>query len=122
METITMENKVMLLWVEKGCRKPKMQGTATSTGSVYAISDFRRMAQQGKGTFYIVQGKNVNIARKLITDLKNDPEQITKVFPVKYCDNDHTICIGERSIQAITGSEVNLRLHDQFSQYDLRLL
>ena len=58
--------KTMIFWLRKGSRKPKMVGLATANCSVLTISDFSRMAREGKGRLFVVDGPNAAHGRRMI--------------------------------------------------------
>jgi hypothetical protein len=60
------KTKVMILWIEKGCRKPRAQGTATANCSAATIHQFATMAREGKGRLFIVQAYSAADARRVI--------------------------------------------------------
>ena len=64
------KTKVMIMWLEKGCRKPRYQGTATANCSAATIHQFATMAREGKGRLAIIQGYSTADARKILDAYK----------------------------------------------------
>ena len=91
--------KSIMLWVNKGARKPKQVGLATASGSALAIYDFTRMAAAQKGVFWIVDADNVNHARKIIQSYKQGAD-----LPAVSNYNDRVIAIGETAVRALQGA------------------
>ena len=58
--------KTMILWTRKGCRKPKMLGTATAACSAATIHDMRCAARAGEGRLWIVDASSAVTARAAI--------------------------------------------------------
>jgi len=95
------DTKVMILWVRKGARKPKMQGTATAVCSASKIETFRRMARAGRGRLYLIEGRTATEARYLIDGYRKDQE----AFPVRMeTDGGKTVALGARAVMAIGGA------------------
>jgi len=96
------KTKVMLLWTRKGCRKPKMEGTATAVCSAADIFHWRKYAREGKGRFWIVEARTAAEARYLIAGYLKDQEK----FGISMVtDNGKTVALGTRAVLAIGGAQ-----------------
>ena len=105
--------KTMIFWLRKGCRKPKMHGTATANGSVYAIADFSAMAIAGKGKLFVVDGPTAEHGRRaiaaylsdIVMDINNPPMTAN-------LENGRIVAIGTNAVLAIGGASEGARNHD----------
>ena len=104
-----MKIKTMLLWTAKGCRKPKVLGSASSTCSAATIAQFRRMAAVGKGRFWIVTETTADGARNLIRVWKGATlAQRAALFQDGYgatYDNGRTVALGIDAVRAVRAAE-----------------
>lgn len=105
--------KTLLFWKPKGCRKPKMVGTATSKCSALTIMDFSRMAMKGDGTFYVVDAGSAEIGRAIIR-IYNEEKANPERFKVPVSDtNGRIVAIGERALQALRGAGQSISMWDR---------
>lgn len=101
--------KTLLMLIHPGCKLPKQNGTATSTGSALKIRDMRNYAVNDNAKFFIVDADSAEHARALIRDYRDSklpPESIHTY------DNEHTICIGTTANEAIAGSNSSISAWD----------
>lgn len=117
-----MEIRTLTFWIRKGCRKPKMDGSARSICSAHDIYTSRRMARDGEGCLFIV-----DIAKEMTDSLDIGPAQCGRLIiklwreskslgrlgkfklPFREYDNGKTVAIGDLAIKAIGGAEESIR-------------
>jgi len=102
--------KTLLLWTAKGCRKPKMIGTATAVCSTATIHDMRRAATAGRGRLWIVDADTAADARDQIARHKAGEDGIAAMTAV--LDDGRTVAIGMRAVLAIGGANESRRNWD----------
>ena len=98
--------KTMIFWLRKGCRKPKMQGLATAPGSASTIEHFVRMAKEGRGRLFIVDGDFATEGRELIDEhlrAKSDAIVRPSVVGMKF-EGDRILALGVHACAAIAGA------------------
>jgi hypothetical protein len=92
--------KTMILWTS-GCRKPKMQGTATAVCSAVTIETFRRMARERKGYLWIVDAETAADAREMIKRYRAGLPAADMNATV---DDGRTVALGTNACLAIGGA------------------
>ena len=102
--------KTILLWTAKGCRKPKMQGTATAECSAVTIRNLRRSAADGRGRLWIVDATTAAEARELIARHKAGEDGVAAMTAV--VDDGRTVALGMQAVLAIGGADESLRNWD----------
>jgi hypothetical protein len=102
--------KTLLLWTAKGCRKPKVQGTATAAGSAATIHTMRRSATDGRGRLWIVDAATAAEARELIARHKAGEDGVAAMSAV--VDDGRTVALGTQAVLAIGGANESLRHWD----------
>tara|TARA_Y100000310_G_scaffold259525_1_gene268225 strand:+ start:331 stop:729 length:399 start_codon:yes stop_codon:yes gene_type:complete len=105
--------KTMIFWLRKGARKPKMVGLATADCSVLTISDFSRMAIEGKGWLFIVDGPTAEHGRRrIIAHRAGNRPYIGAPAMVASLHDGRVIAIGVNACQAIAGATEGARNWD----------
>ena len=102
-------SRTLLLWTAKGCRKPKMQGTATAVCSAVTIRNLRRSAADGRGRLWIVDAISAAHARGLIAKHKAGERGFAMSAVV---DDGRTVALGMQAVLAIGGANESLRNWD----------
>ncbi len=107
-------SKVILFWTAKGCRKPKMQGTATASCSAATIRDFMIRADEGKGKFYIVECSNAAHGRDMISDHRAMAFGVDRTATAVGIKSvlGNTVALGMRAVAAISGAADSIRQWD----------
>lgn len=105
---MTATIKTMLLWTRKGCRKPKMQGTATAVCSAATIEQFRKMARAGEGRFWLVDARTAEEARRIIAahvrgSLRVKEGRNSAAF-IAVTDEGRTVALGRLAVAALGGA------------------
>ncbi len=101
--------KTLLLWTAKGCRKPKVQGTATAAGSAATIHTMRRSAGDGRGRLWVVDAATAAEARELIARHRAG-ESVAAMSAV--VDDGRTVALGTQAVLAIGGANEAMRHWD----------
>lgn len=108
----TMEVKTMILWTRKGCRKPKMIGTATAECSAATIHDLRTAARAKEGKLWIVDshsaaGARASIARHKAGDTASSIARGSGM--VLSVDDGRTVALGFLAVLAVGGANESIR-------------
>ena len=106
--------KIMLMWLRKGHRKPKMEGLATAADSASTIWHLCQSAKKGYGRAYIIEERTADAARQVIYQyrkLKKQGKSFNPSVVLSLC-NDHVVAIGANSVLAIAGASEAIRLWD----------
>lgn len=105
--------KTMIFWLRKGSRKPKMVGLATADCSVLTISDFSRMAREGKGRLFVIDGPNAAHGRRMIASHRaGDKPDIGAAAMTANLEGGRVVAIGAIACQAIAGAAEGARNWD----------
>lgn len=99
--------KTMLFWVSRGCRKPKMCGTATADGSAGTIFSMAQDAERGNGKLYIVTAKNASDGRKIIAQYKSGDK--TGGGGMSSHIGSNVVALGPEACLAIAGASESIR-------------
>lgn len=109
--------KIMLMWLRKGHRKPKMEGLATAADSASTIWHLCQSAKKGYGRAYIIEARTADAARQIIYQYKKlkkiqDPEKRFNPSVILSLCDDRVVAIGANSVLAIAGASEAIRLWD----------
>lgn len=99
-------NKVILFWLRKRARNPKMQGLATAVGSADHINTMARMASEGKGKLFIVEARTAEAGRALI---KKHLAGESAVAMKTVLEGGAIVALGTRACLAIAGAASSIR-------------
>tara|TARA_R110000824_G_scaffold11811_2_gene51955 strand:- start:99 stop:542 length:444 start_codon:yes stop_codon:yes gene_type:complete len=107
--------KIMLMWLRKGHRKPKMEGLATADDSASRIWHMCQSAKKGYGRAYIIEAKSADAARQIIYQYKKlkktkDPAKPFNPRVILSLHDDHVVAIGHNAVLAIAGASEAIRL------------
>lgn len=105
-----MESKCMIFWLPAKCRTPKMQGLASAAGSVLTLDTFFRMAREGRGRLFIVDGKNAADGRKIIARWRKGESVAAMTAVIE--GPDRIVAIGTDACLAIGGASFKAQVWD----------
>lgn len=105
-------SKVALFWLRKGCRTPKMVGTATAAGSVGSIDAYARMAREGKGRFFVVDCAHAREGREIIKAWRNGDKGRVGGITTVVEGPDRIVALGTHAALAIGGASFKAAVWD----------
>ena len=108
--------RVIIFWLSKRCRKPKQLGLATAVGSAAIIHSLANRAVQGEGRLYIVEARNAEYGRQLISASKGGQSAEIGAPAMKTVLADgRIVAIGMSACLAIAGAA------DAIQNWDARI-
>lgn len=97
-------SKVMVFWLEKRQKKPRMLGLATAEGSAVNIWTLAQEAMRGKGRLFIVEGESAEHGRYLIDGWLKGQERVAMCQVVTARDKKVIVAMGLAGVAAVAGS------------------
>ena len=105
--------RVIIFWLSKRCRKPKQLGLATAVGSAALIHSLANRAVEGDGRLYIVEARNAEYGRQLISASMGvqRPEIGAPAMKTVLADG-RIVAIGTNACLALAGAADSIRHWD----------